>query len=61
MGQDFEFQGWELYPTFSIAPRVRDERLEANIQAVRQRSIPKHFILKAIWRNSPNPVNPTLF
>jgi hypothetical protein len=21
----------------------------------------KHFILKAFWRNSPNPGNPTLF
>jgi hypothetical protein len=42
-------------------PRFRDERLETNIQAVRQRFIPKHFILKVIWRNSPNPGNPTLF
>jgi hypothetical protein len=23
--------------------------------------LPKHFILKAIWRNSPNTGNPALF
>jgi hypothetical protein len=50
-----------ILPDISIVPRLRDERLNTDIQAVRQRSICNHFILKVILRNGPNLGNPTLF
>ena len=43
--------GWlGIPPDISIAPRFRDERLEINIEAARQRWLANHFILKVIWR-----------
>src|SRR3954463_774830 len=59
MGQGTD-QGWEFHLTFS-SPSFRDESLQDQYQGRPAAPYRNHFILKAIWRNSPDRGRPRLF
>jgi hypothetical protein len=54
-------QGWEFQPTFRSPLASGMNGLRRMSKPSGNALLPKHFILKAIWRNSPNTGNPTLF